>query len=198
MGILGSSYSFSSFWARVPDSVEDREKWVLDRLQRYAFKDDVEGISKRFGWVTAFEPYASQFNMDLVMMGEFALFSMRIDEKKVPKALIKKYLAIEEAKYMEEKGIKRVPRAARKRLKEKVEVTLMKRTLPVPCIYDVAWDLDAGEVYFFHTSSRVIGEFQEFFKRTFDLMPVPVVPYTLACRAFGREAVRVLDAELLA
>ncbi len=192
MGILGSSYSFSCFRAEVPEGLTDVSGWVVRVLSTHSFREEVEGLSKRIGWTSPFEPFSPQFDVASSILGDFAIFSMRIDERKVPRALLKKYLALEELKYMEEKGIKRLPRLVKKKLRERVEFMLLQKVLPVPTIIDVAWDLEEGIVYFFSTSSKVIGEFQGFFKRSFEIMPEPLIPYTMAEGVGGPDLLRGL------
>ena len=198
MGVLGNSYSFSYFWADTPDGLSDMEveKWVIASLQRQRFRPEVHGLSRRSGWVSLYEPFTGELDAESVSLGEFMVFAMRIDERKVPSSLVKQHLALEEQRYMEEKGVRRVPGSVRKKLKEQVEFRLLEKALPVPGIFDVAWDIKEGVVYLFSCSQKVIGEFQALFKATFEFMPVPVVPYTLASKISGNDVVTGLSAEL--
>ena len=96
---------------------------------------------------------------------------------------------------MEEKGIKRVPKAVKRKLREQVEFMLLQKVLPIPTIIDVAWDLDDEIVYFFSTSQKMMGEFQNFFKRSFDIMPQPLIPDALAQGLGAIDRLRALSPE---
>ena len=195
MGILGNSQSFSCFWAGPSKGIDDVSKWVVECISKYSFREEIGGLSKKMGWTTPFEPFSPELPETSILLGDFAIFALRIDERKVPKALLKKYLALEEKRYKEEKGIKRLPRVTKKRLREQVEFMLLQKVLPVPSVYDVAWDLKEEVVYFFSTSSKVIGDFQAFFKKTFQIMPEPMVPYTLAEVECGKEVLSAIGPE---
>ena len=198
MGIMGNSHSFSCFWASPPDGLQgmELEEWVLGALNRHRFSTKVQGLSRRSGWVSLYEPFTGDFDAQGVSLGEFMVFAMRIDERKVPPSLVKQHLAMEEQRYMEEKGVKRVPRAVRKKLREQVEFRLLEKAFPVPSIFDVAWDIKGHVVYLFSCAQKVIGEFQALFKATFESMPVPIVPYTLASKITGPDAVTGLTPEI--
>ena len=90
MGILGSSSSFSCFKVGVPEGLSDVSGWVVRILSDYSFRDEVEGLSKCIGWTSLCEPFSAHFDVASTLVGEFAVFSMRIDERKVPRSLLKK------------------------------------------------------------------------------------------------------------
>jgi len=95
---------------------------------------------------------------------------------------LKKHLALEERRLLEEKGWKRLGQKARKELRDKVRFSLLAKVIPVPSVYDVAWNLRSGTLLLFSCQDKVIQRFEELFFETFGIRPSPVTPYSLAQR----------------
>lgn len=196
MGLLSNSQSFSCFYASPQDQGTDLYLWLKERVFQFSFRDEVEGLSKKVGWVSIVDPYSSEIAEESMFVGDFLVLSMRVEERRVPKALVKKYCAIEEEKIKRNKDLKRLSRREKKRIREQVEFLLLQKVLPIPSVYDMAWDLNGEIVYFFSTSSKVIGDFQDFFHKSFDIMPSPIIPYNLAMTRFGTDVVKGLSPEV--
>ncbi len=200
MGIISSSVSYACFRAAPTVLNGELISWAMECILEYAFTDEVEGISRQLGWANIFEPFSRPLaREDIFLNGEEVIaLCLRIEERKVAKSIIKKHCAIEQEAYMTEKGIKKVPRAVKKRIREQVEFSLAQKAMPVPSTYDMIWDIIDGIIYLFSTSSRVIGEFQGLFKRSFSIYPEPLIPYTLAKSETGSEALKNISPEVFA
>ena len=108
---------------------------------------------------------------------------MRLDTRRVPPAVIKKYLAIslkKEEAINQEQGKKSISRDRKKELREQVMLKLRMRFLPIPAEFQVIWNTATGVVFFSSTQGKMIDLFQEHFSKTFELDLEPITPYELA------------------
>ena len=183
MSFLKTSTSFTRF--RITDPVP-KTLWqeVIDRLRRNCFTDIDELPEERsFGWTSFEDMLDVTWNAEPVEKGVYLAFSLRLDTRRVPPAVIKKHLALairkEEANNREQ-GRKFVSRERKKELKEQVLLRLRMRFLPIPAEFQVVWNTATGMVYFASVQQKMLDLFEELFIRTFELHLVPLSPYELA------------------
>lgn len=183
MSFLKTTTSFTRF--RIADPVPST-LWneIPDRLRKNSFKDIDEAPEERsFGWV-AFEDFLdTAFSRYPVEKGHYLTFTLRLDTRRVPPAVIKKHLAValrDEEAHMREQGRKFVSRERKKELKEQVMLRLRMRFLPIPAEFQVIWNTASSMVYFASTQAKMLDLFDEIFVRTFDLHLIPLTPYELA------------------
>lgn len=188
MSFLKTSVSFTRF--RISDPVPG-SLWpeVVERLRRNAFTDIDELPEERsFGW-TAFEDMLDiSFAVGPVEKGSYIAFSLRLDTRRVPPAVIKKHLALamkKEEEQNRELGRKFVSRDRKKELREQVLLRLRSRFLPIPAEFQVIWNTAESLVYFASTQQKMLDLFEELFVRTFELHIVPLSPYELATWRLG-------------
>ena len=183
MSFLKTSTSFTRF--RITDPVP-KTLWqeVIDRLRRNCFTDIDELPEERsFGWTSFEDMLDVTWNAEPVEKGVYLAFSLRLDTRRVPPAVIKKHLALairKEEAHNREQGRKFVSRERKKELKEQVLLRLRMRFLPVPAEFQVVWNAAAGIVYFASVQQKMLDLFEELFIRTFELHLVPLSPYELA------------------
>ena len=191
MSFLKSSTSFTRF--RIKDPVP-ATLWgeVVERLQKNAITDIDELPEERsVGWVAFENMLDTTFSEAPVEKGVYLAFSLRMDTRRVPPAVIKKYLAIalqKEEAANREMGKKFVSRERKKELKEQVILRLRMRFLPIPAEFQVIWNTATGIVFFASTQSKMVETFQERFSRTFELDLEPLTPYELAASRLGDTA----------
>lgn len=182
MSFLKSSTSFTRF--RITDQPPST-LWpqVVDKLRQFAFKDiDEIPEEQSFGWVSFEDMLDAEFATNPVEKGVYIAFSLRLDTRRVPPAVIKKHLALalkKEEEYNREQGKKFVSRERKKELKEQVMLRLRMRFLPIPAEFQVIWNTADNMVYFSSTQGKMLDMFQELFIRTFDLHLEPLTPYSL-------------------
>jgi len=198
MGMISSSQSFCRFTVDVPYEGREFLQWVTEMVLRYRFNEALEGLGLKVGWTSCFHPFSNELKEDDFWLPPFVVLSMRVEERRVPRGLIKKYCALEEEKLRQEKGLRRLSRKAIRKIREEVEFSLLQKTIPVPFLYDVAWDTEEGVVYFFSISQKAMGLFQEFFSKSFGIVPRPIIPYTLAEMKLGTKAVEAIIPEIFA
>lgn len=180
MGLLTNSASFVRF------SVEgqppaDFWNFVAERVASHAFRDIDDNYDERsIGWVSCLNMFDSEFAYSSYAAGDYVVLSLRIDERKVPAAALKKFVMKEEERIKRERQIPKLSRDHRNEIKDSIRLMLLKRAIPIPSVYDMVWSLSDNTVLFFSTSQKAIGEVEDFFKESFDLHLMQQIPYLTA------------------
>ncbi len=190
MGFLSASTSFVRY--RVLEEVpEGLWTQIPDKLREYGFQDiDQTSDERSFGWVSIDNMLDSTLSETPPFKGEFAAFALRLDTRRISPAVFKKHyqLALEElTASMKEKGTPFVGRDRKKELKDQVKLRLLGRTLPVPAVFDVVWNIQNNRVALASTQDKIKQLFEDLFTQTFQLHLEPLTPYYLALQTVGRE-----------
>lgn len=181
MGLYTGSASYVRY-RLVEDQPERIKEIALEKLKQFSFREIEAGTlnEKSSGWVSA-ENMASTFFDDLHFCKEpYFAFSLRIDVRRVPGLAMKAAMLREEIKYKKNTGLEVVRKKDRDVLKDQVRQDLVRRSLPVPALFDVCWNTVTGEVLFFSTSAAANEEFAVWFLRSFGLKLARLLPYDLA------------------
>lgn len=110
--------------------------------------------------------------------GEYLMFGLRHDQKKIPGTLyrlqLRQLLAeIERGGSRKGRGgedkAEQSTRALRDRAKERVKLELLKRTLPSIRLSEVVWQLESNEIWIASSSSSVFNAFDACFVKSFGL-----------------------------
>ena len=183
MGILSASCSFTRF--KITEPVP-KELWmeIPAKLRQFAFQD-IDDIAEERGWGwTSFEDMLDmQWRSAPPEKGAYLAFALRLDTRRIPPAVLKKYVTIalrEEEGRIKEQGKKFIARDRKNELRDQVKLRLMGRFLPIPAVFDVAWATDTNIVYLASTQTKLIELFMNHFTLTFDLHLEPMTPYALA------------------
>ena len=168
MGILSASCSFTRF--KITEPVP-KELWmeIPAKLRQFAFQD---------------------------IEGAYLAFALRLDTRRIPPAVLKKYVTIalrEEEGRIKEQGKKFIARDRKNELRDQVKLRLMGRFLPIPAVFDVAWATDTNIVYLASTQTKLIELFMNHFTLTFDLHLEPMTPYALAASMLDEKTLARLD-----
>jgi DNA recombination-dependent growth factor C len=159
-----------NFWGR-----------AVEQVEALKFREGVSGIEDdSYGWCSVHDPYSDGITTDDISWGDFFLAAIRIEQRKVPAAVLRKYCITEEKRLKEEKDMRRLPARLRKEIRERVRFELMAKAIPVPRIVELLWDISSGQVFLFSCQERSREVAEELFYRTFGLRLQPVIPYTLA------------------
>lgn len=196
MSFIKTSTSFTRF--RITEAVP-QQLWseIADRLKQHAFRDIDETSEERsLGWTSFEDMLDTQWRNSPPQKGAYLVFSLRLDTRRVPPAVLKKHTAIalkaEEARNREQ-GKKYVSRERKKELRENVDMKLRMRFLPIPAEFNVVWNTQDNTVFFASTQPKMIEAFQEHFSRTFNLDLDQLTPYGLAVKILGEAGLAKLD-----
>ncbi len=185
MGMLSSSSAIVRYRVegRVPDPFVDT---IRDSLKRDTIQEiDKDPCEKVCGWTSFQTPFAPQFDDSSFMVGEYLVFSFRIDTKKVPSKVVKKNYEIETAKILADTGREFLSKNEKKEIKERVKDVLLLRIPATPNQYDVVWNYEHAWLWFFCSSKSAIEEFESLFLKSFGLSLIRMFPFTLGDLSAG-------------
>lgn len=180
MGILSKTVSLTRY--RVEGKIEDNIiETVREGLQKRAVSN-IENEASEFvsGWASLDNPFRPRFEGSSFLIGNFFVFSLRIDKKTIPSGVIKKYVAIEIEKKLKDTGRDFLSKNEKTGIKEYVFNTLLLRIPSTPNIYDILWNYEDGYLWFFTTQKAANEELENLFHRSFHLQLIRLFPYTTA------------------
>lgn len=197
MSFANSSCSFTRF--RILDQVSDSLRAEIPkRLIQFAFKD-IEDLPEMqsHGWVSYEDMLETTWETAPPYKGEYVVFSLRVDTRRIPAGVIKKHVALairEEKEKLAQNNQRFISRERKKELKEQVILVLRDRFLPIPAEFNVLWNLPTGEIWFASVQSKMIDLFMEYFLATFELHIEQLTPYNLALNLLDDSLAGQLDA----
>ena len=193
MGLLSGSASFTRFTVEgeVPENFWD---FVAQRVAEHSFQDIDDTIDEySVGWVSVADMFDSDFAFSSYAAGDYVILSLRIDERKVSPAVLKKFTAKEEARIRQEKGLRRLSRNIRLEIKERIRAELVRKSPPIPAVYDLCWNLSTNTLLFFSNSRKAIALLEDLFKETFDLSLIMQIPWNTALQLTDQATREKLD-----
>jgi hypothetical protein len=177
MGFIKGTAGFVRFSVEgdLPENIWD---FVAERITAHSFRDIDETYEEdSLGWVSVTNMFDTEFDYASYAAGNYVTLSMRLDERKVSGAIIKKFVAKEEERVKKEKELRKIPRSMRVEIKERIENELMRKALPVPSVFDLCWNLEDSTLMFFSTNQKAQGLLEDLFKETFGLNIMQQIPY---------------------
>ena len=168
--------SFRAFQVSGKGSVPTTER-LLGRLDQFAFAgiDTVEEGAQH-GWVAPDHLFDGDFHATKIYRGQYAVFALRIDTRKVRGPVLAAHTAIAIQDVLDAEGLERLPGRRKRDLKQEVKRELLAETPPVQHAYGVFWNVRSRKVYLQSTSKSVIEAFRSLFERTFELTAEPAMP----------------------
>ena len=180
MGFISGAASFVRFSVEgeLPDNVWD---FVADRIAAFSFQDIADTYDKySIGWVSVLNMFDSGFEYASYANGDYVTLTLRIDERKVSQAILKKFCTKEEERLKKEKQLPKIGKAMKMEIKERIRTELMRKAIPVPAVYDLCWSLADSTLLFFSTNKKAQAQLEDFFKETFGVLLIQQIPYITA------------------
>ena len=149
----------------------DRLTWLSEKLTANAFQSIEETLDEAsMGWVQTENIDDSTFESPIAYARDhYALFTLRSDQRRVATPILRTHVIREEKKYLSENpNLRRVPKAVKEEINERVKLKLLAKTQPMPTFIDIAWDLDSGVVSVFSASTAAIDKFETVFRKSFE------------------------------
>lgn len=187
MGLLNGTASFVRYAVEgdLPDNFWD---FAAERIPSFAFRDIDDSVDEfSVGWVSLNNMFDSAFAYASYAVADFIVMSLRIDERRVSPAALKKFTLKEEARKKRELEVPKLSRNHRLEIKENVRLALVKKAVPVPSVHDFYWNLAEGTVLFYGTGSKTLAIFEGLFKDCFGVSCILQVPYLAAGHLLGPE-----------
>ena len=193
MALLSGSASFTRFTVEgeVPENFWD---FIAEKVAAHSFQDIDDTMDEySIGWVSVANMFDSDFAYSSYAAGDYVVLSMRADERKVSSAVLKKYTMKEEERIRREKEIPRLARSVRLEIKERVRSELVRKSAPIPVVYDLCWSLSDNTLLFFSTSRKALALLEDLFRETFDLSLILQIPWNAALHLVDEDGLAGLD-----
>ncbi|MBS2021186.1 MAG: recombination-associated protein RdgC [Deltaproteobacteria bacterium] len=182
MPLLKGSATFARFRVVKSGKHPLPDKKDLSKILRQrAFQPlDPAGPDERAqGFVELMNSDAVEFSAGATYEGEFAVFSYRVDEVRLPSAVIKAELEQWRKKF--ETQYERFPSKKEKsEAKDEIRHTLKSRYPLSSKTYDVSWNLESDLVLVWAGSRKAIDELQAALEQAFQVQLLPTVPTAVA------------------
>lgn len=168
--------------------------FLANKVSAFAFKDiDDSYDESSLGWVSVLDMFDASFSHASFIVGDYIVLSLRLDERRVSPAIIKKYIQKEEARVRAEKEIPRLSKSARAQIKERVTGELLRKSFPVPTVFDLFWNFSESRVFVFTTNKKALSLIEDFFRECFGVLLKQQIPYCLAELLIDGEMVGALE-----
>lgn len=194
MSLLQGTLTTARFMALgpVPDFAD-----LMMGLRQDQFRPFQDGIEEeRLGWVDWRNLLTTPPEEGWVDQDRFWVFSLRIDTRKVPPALLKSHVDLRLQSLQKEKDLAFIGKEARISLQDEVKLELLRKVTPSPKSYEVAWDHKAGKVWSTAASQKAQGALMTLFIKSFGVELHALAPLLLAGQVapqFSPEALMALD-----
>ena len=196
MPILSASTGITRY--RILEEVSDELiREIPEKLAKFAFMDiDHTAEERSFGWVNMDDMLDDKWAVSPPEKAQYFTFSMRLDTRRIQPAVLKKHFQIalnHELAEAKKEGKNFISRDRKREIKEQVTLKLRARSLPIPAVFDVVWNVPENRVYLAATNTKVMDLFTDHFSETFELTLEPLTPFFLAMEILGEEAVQKLE-----
>ena len=176
MGLMKGSFSFMRFEVegQLPQAFTT---FINNRIKGDSFRESRNSTEeKRMGWVSLADILDADFEKANYALGDYLVFSLRIDRKLISPKLMKIRIMEEQRRFLTESGQTRIGKSMNEGIREKVKLELLTKSDPVPSFYDVCWAVGQNRVYFSSLSDKVADDFVDLFKKTFSLGLKRILP----------------------
>lgn len=193
MSFLKGSASFVRFSVEgeLPENGLD---FIADRVVSFSFQDIDDTYDEySIGWVSVLNMFDSQFEYASYVAGDYITLTLRIDERKVSPAILKKFVAKEEERVRLEKQLPKLSRSVKVQIKERIRIELVRKAIPIPSIYELCWSLSNNTLLFFSTNKKAQAILEDFFKESFGLLIRQQIPYTTAEHLIDEDELAALE-----
>lgn len=180
MGLLSSTTSLTRY--KVDGKLEDP---ILDTIAAGLKKNTISDIDdnpsdQAAGWASFKDPFNPDFEGSSFMIGTYITFALRVDKKSVPNKMVQKHCAIETVKRLKAMGRDVLSANEKTMIKDHV-VNLLNLKMPsTPNVYDVVWQYEIGELWFFSNLKSANEALETLFIKSFGVSLVRSIPYTMA------------------
>lgn len=173
MGLLSGSISLNHYQVLGDTDKCDNLDWIAQRLSQFGFRPiDQTAEELSCGWVRLSDSQDADFAASPDFSREnYLAFSLRIDRRRVPGALLKQHFEQASEEFLQTRpGMKRVPKSKREELRDQVRLSLLARTLPTPATYDILWDRQRNRILLLSLNRQAVESFETLFGKTFEGM----------------------------
>jgi recombination associated protein RdgC len=186
MGVFNGSVSVTKFFVKgaVPKTFAQS---YLKNIELRKFTElEVDGEEEeRSGWCAAGNGLDLDLRHDKVFLNSYIVLGLRVDKWRIPRPLFKAQFAQAQAEHLARTGKEKLSKREKDDIKLRVNRRLRKKVIPTMKQFDVCWDLNRAELWFWCRSARQIDDLMTLFEQTFSLNLVEASPYTIAAELLG-------------
>ena len=180
MGLLSATTSLTRY--KVDGKIEDP---IIDTIAAGLKKNTISDIDdnpsdQAAGWASFQDPFNSTFEGSSFMIGTYIAFALRVDKKSVPTKMVQKHFSIESAKRLKDSGREFLSANEKRMVKDHVVNMLNLKMPSTPNVYDVVWQYELGELWFFSNLKSANEALETLFIKSFGVSLVRSIPYTMA------------------
>jgi len=177
MGLLKGNFSFCLFYVE-DDLPQAFLNFINSRMRTNSFREAMNSMEqKRMGWVSLTDLLDTDFRNANYVLGDYLIFSLRVDRKMIAPSLLKIRIIEEERRWLAENGKEKINKPLHQEMKDRVKLELLAKTEPIPSFYDVCWAVSKKMLYFSSWAEHVTDDFIELFKKSFALNLKPFAPH---------------------
>jgi hypothetical protein len=181
------SMSFRSFTVMGPN-VGLAPEAILQEIENYAFDGFAGEEGRARGWVSLDHLLDVEFSREKNMRGNYMVFALRVDTRRVPPAIYKAHCVIELKATQEALGVAKVPLAERREIRRRIKEQLLNEVTPSSKAIGLVWNLRQRLLHVMSTSRSILNDVADLFDRSFELSLEERNPSTM-----GLEAARKHD-----
>jgi DNA recombination-dependent growth factor C len=180
MGLLSTTTSLTRY--RVEGQLDEPIiESVYQGLKQHSIADIDENPSDQaVGWTTFQNPYNNGFDDANMMFGTDFVFALRIDKKSIPAKMVEKHIALESEKRLTDLGREFLSADEKRAIKDHVMNKLHLRIPSTPSVYDIVWQYEKKNLWFFSNLKGANEELETLFIKSFGLSLIRSIPYTMA------------------
>jgi len=180
VGALSGTLTSTAFYVD-GDPPEGFRDAYLEALGKHRFKEIDYALEQdeSIGWVSITDPFDTDFDLNKILWGSYLMVSLRHDVVRLPAAAFRLHLAKAIAERLEATGRERLTKAEQEDVRDELEKQLRKRVLPAIKTFDLVWNLERKELWFFTQNKKMNERFVDIFDATFGLALRERNPYSL-------------------
>jgi len=176
MGLLKGTLSFVIY--RVDGDLPVGFRDFADRqLKRFAFQELLPTSEKSLGWTSLENPLDTAFSYLSYAVADYFTFLLRVDRRLVPPALLRIRTLEREKKVLEESRRKKLYKNEREDIRDAVFLSCLSQTPPTPSFSEICWNLSEGRLLFGGSGKKILEDFEDLFRRTFEMKLRPWLPW---------------------
>lgn len=158
---------------------------VNEKILEALNQNSIEAVSnedstKQIGWTSLEKPYRPYFDDFSFVYANYLSFALRVDKKTIPPKLVKQQFTMECEKKLSDTGRQYLSANEKKEIREHVTSVLSMRIPAVPDVYELVWQHENQELYFFSTLKSANEDLEHLFSHSFNLKLIRLFPYTYA------------------